>query len=209
MTAQLHTQATYKARSKRRGGEGFLLYLWHTGGTFGTLVPKNEHHPRFNLARSERGVDRALVVEAPRRPVEPDALGAGNLRDRATGCEVTSQDADVPRALDGIRERAHDILLCSSACAWALVGPGPVEEEVRSVRDVLCERAAGHRQLRAVDDVRVREEVLEQRRDPARAMQIYHVVPPGRLEICEVRRAVCHGLEVVDREVDVCCAGHG
>ena len=55
----------------------------------------------------------------------------------------------------------------------------------------------------------MREEVLEQGGDAARAVQVRHVVPPGRLEVGEVRRAVGHGLEVVDREVDVCGAGHG
>ena len=169
------------------------------------MVPKNEYHPRFDLARSERGVERVLVIEAPHRPIEPDALGASDLRDRATGCEVTSKDSDVARALDRVRERAHDVLRCRGTGSTI----GPVKEELRRVRDVLCERAACHRQLCAVDDVRVREEVLEQRGNSARAMQIRHVVPPGRLEIREVRRAVCHGLEVVDREVDICRAGHG
>ena len=180
---------------KRKG----VIYLRHTGGTFGALVSKNKHHPRPDLARSERGVKRVLVVEAPRRPVELDALGTRYLRDSAARCEVASQDGDVARALDGVRKRAHDVLHAS-----------PVQKEVRSIRDVLRERAARHGQLRAVDDVlRVREEVLEQRGDPARAVQVRHVVPPGRLEVRQVRRAVRYGLEVVDREVNICCAGHG
>ena len=184
----------------KKGGLLTATYLWHTGRTLGALVPKNEHHPRLDLARGEHGVERVLVVEAPRRPVEPDALGASDLRDRAAGREVAPQDGDVARALDGVRERAHDVLHGRS-------GRG---EELRRVRDVLRERAARDGQLRAVDEARgVREEVLEQGGDAARAMQVRHVVPPGRLEVGEVRRAVGHGLEVVDREVDVCGAGHG
>jgi hypothetical protein len=112
----------------------------------------------------------------------------------------------VARTLDRVRERAHDVLRCSSSAG---PGVGPGKEEVRRVRDVLCERAPSHCQLRTIDDVRVREEVLEQCGDSTYAMQIRHVVPPGRLEIGEVRRAVCHGLEVVDREVDIRRAGHG
>ena len=200
MTLSTHCRACAQTGS-------LLLYLWHTGGTFRALIPKNEYHPRFYLARSERGEDRILVIEAPSRPVEPDALGASDLRDRATGREVTSQNSDVARTLDRVRERADDILRCSCGSSSR---PDADREELWSVGNVLCERAAGHRQLRAVDDARsMREEVLEQRGDSARAMQIRHVVPPGRLEIREVRRALCHGLEVVDREIDVCCAGHG
>jgi hypothetical protein len=50
-------QNTARTGETTRGGGEVLLYLWHTGGTFGALVPKNEYHPRFDLARSERGVD--------------------------------------------------------------------------------------------------------------------------------------------------------
>lgn len=180
-----------------------VLYLRHTGGTFGALVPENEHRPRPDLARSEHREERILVVEAPRRPIEPDALSASDLRDRAARREVTSQDGDVSRALDGVRQRAHDVLHHRTGSVGGA-------KKLRRVRDVLRERAARHGQLRAVDDARgVREEVLEQRGDAARAVQVRHVVPAGRLEVREVRRAVRHGLEVVDRELDVCRAGHG
>src|SRR5258708_28555376 len=54
----------------------------------------------------------------------------------------------------------------------------------------------------------MREEVLEQCGYSTRAVQIRHVVPPRRLEIREVGRAICYGLEVVYREVDIRCAGH-
>ena len=100
------------------------------------------------------------------------------------------------RAFDGVLQRAHDVLRGS-------------DEEVRRVRDVLRERAARHGQLRAVDEIRVREEVLEQRGEAPDAVQVRHVVPPRGLEIGQVRRAVRHRLEVVDREVDVRGAGHG
>ena len=182
-----------------------VLYLRHTRGTLGALVPKNKHHPGPDLARSENREERVLVIEAPGGSVEPDALSASDLRDRAARREVTPQDGDVSRALDGVRQRAHDVLRHRSGS----VGGGG-GKELRRVRDVLRERAARDGQLRAVDDARgVREEVLEQRGDPARAVQVRHVVPAGRLEVREVRRAVRHGLEVVDRELDVCRAGHG
>ncbi len=86
---------------------------------------------------------------------------------------------------------------------------GPDEEELHHVCNILCECVASHRQLCPIDDVHMREEVFEQCGDPTRAMQIHHVVPPGWLEIGEVRRVVCHDLEVVNREVDICRAGHG
>ena len=94
------------ARTRGQIQSGFFFtvtYLWHTGRTLGALVPKNEHHPRPDLARGEHGVERFLVVEAPRRPFEPDALGASDLRDSAAGREVPLQDGDVARALDGVR----------------------------------------------------------------------------------------------------------
>jgi hypothetical protein len=102
-----------------------------------------------------------------------------------------------PVRFDRVRERAHDVLRLLP------------KRQSRRVRDVLRQRAARDRQLRAVDQVRVREEVLEQRGDAPHAMQVLHHVPPGRLQIRQVRRAVCHGLEVVDRELDVSRAGHG
>ena len=184
-----------QSTSGRDGGLG-NYYLWHAGGTLGALIPKNEHHSRPDLTRSERGVERVEVVEAPRRAVEPDALGTGDLRDRAAGGEVAPQYGDVARTLDGVRQRAHDVLRRGGG------------EELRRVRDVLRERAARHGQLCAVDQVRVREEVLEQRGDAPDAVQVRHVVSPGGLEVRQVRRAVCHRLEVVDRELDVCGAGH-
>jgi hypothetical protein len=73
--------------------------LWHTRGAFGALVPKDEHHPRFDLARSERGIEPVEAVEALGDALEPDALRASDLRDRAPGGEVSPQDGDVARAL--------------------------------------------------------------------------------------------------------------
>jgi len=98
-------------------------------------------------------MERELLIEAPRRAIEPDALRASDLSDRAARREVPPQYSDMSRALDGVRERAHDVLPAAAA------GGG---KEVRRVRDVLCEGAARHRQLCAVDEVRsVSEEVFE------------------------------------------------
>ena len=64
--------------------------------------------------------------------------------------------------LDGVAQRAHDVLAG--------------EVELGRVRDVLRERLGGDRQLRAVDEVRVLEEVLEDRGDPANFVQVLHDV---------------------------------
>ena len=170
--------------------------LWHARGAFGALVSKDKHHPRFDFARGERRIEPVEAVEALGDALERDALSTSDLRDRAAGGEVAPQDGDVARALDRVCERAHDVLRLP-------------KRQHRRVRDVLRQRTASDRQLRAVDQVRVREEVLEQRGDAPNAVQVLHHVTPRRLQIRQVRRAVCHGLKVVDREFDVGCAGHG
>jgi hypothetical protein len=38
--------------------------------------------------------------------------------------------------------------------------------------------------------------------------RVHNVVPPGWVEVGEVQHVVGHSLEVVDYELDVCCAGH-
>ena len=69
------------------------------------------------------------------------------------------------RRLDGVLEPAHDVLR--------------LERELGHVREVLGERAPRDRQLAAVEQRRVVEEVLEQRRQPADAVDVFHVVFPG------------------------------
>ena len=129
--------------------------LWHTRGAFRALVPKDKHHPGLDFARREGGIEPVQTIEALCHALERDALRARDLRDRAPGCEVAPQDGDVARALDRVRERAHDVLPRRRLPKC----------ELRRVRDVLRQRVARDRQLRAVDQVRVREEVLEQRGD--------------------------------------------
>src|SRR5258708_24648621 len=85
--------------------------LWHARGAFGALIPKDEHHPRPDLARCEGRIEPVQAVEALCHALEPDALGPRDLRDRGPGCEVPPQDGDVARALYRVREPAHSDVL--------------------------------------------------------------------------------------------------
>lgn len=71
-----------------------------------------------------------------------------------------------------------------------------------TVGDVLGQSLAGDRQLRAVDEIRVGENVLEHSRDSADQVQVLEDVVPAWLEVAQHRRAIADGSEVVDGELN-------
>ena len=131
-------------------------------------------------------VDVLLVVEHARLALEREALLACDLGHAAAGREVALEDADVARRLDGLVERADDVL--------AVLEAG---ERV----EVLGERLARDGHDVAVDEL-VLEEVLEDGRDAANLVHVLHDVLARRLEVGDERYPVAHGLEVVDAELD-------
>jgi hypothetical protein len=102
------------------------------------------------------------------------------LRHRTLRCQIPIQYRQMPRALDRVREAPHHIL--------------PVKRQLSHIFQVLREGFTRDRELRPVDEVRVREEVFEDGRDPTDGVDIGHVVfPRGSTEVrewagsCEMR----------------------
>ena len=90
------------------------------------------------------------------------------------------------------------------------------EVEFGNIGKVLGDGLSGNRQLRAINEVGVIEEVFHQSWDASNFVKVLHHVLPGRsgsrvfsefllisgndvLQICQERRLVSNGLEIVNR----------
>ncbi|CRK45441.1 hypothetical protein BN1723_006607 [Verticillium longisporum] len=147
----------------------------------------------FNVAGLERGDEVVLVVVDARLAREDEALLARDLADGAAGRELAAQDLNVARRLDGLAQRADDLL----------VG-GKVGEGV----DVLGHGLARDGDALAVEDALLEEE-LEEGRRAADAVHVGHDKLARGLEVGEEGGPVGDGLEVLDGELDADAVGNG
>lgn len=147
-------------------------------------------------------------------PLKSRALLASEFCNCAVGREVPAEDRQVARLLDRVAQRPNYLLAR--------------EFELWHVLVILREGLTRDRELRAVDQVRILQQVLDQRRDASDFVQVFHHVITRRptnkasvklvgcgkanaehaLEVTEVRRLIPDGLEVVNGELDVRRARH-
>lgn len=170
--------------------------LRHAGPSLGALVAHDDDEVAVlaaDLPLAQRRVEVALAVVHAGFAREAQPFLAGDFGDGASRSKVAAQDADVAARLDGVVERADDLL--------ARVERGPVG-------DVGGERLARHRHDGAVNDV-FGDEHLEHRRGAAHLVEVLHEVLAARRQVCEVRGAVAGALDVVEAQRDPRRVGHG
>jgi hypothetical protein len=186
--AAVGDQGNVLAETRAHDGGGGLQHLDHSRSTLGTLVA--DHHHRLlallDLAALERLDEGVFAVEGARLTLEAQALLARDLTDGSAGSQGAAQDLDVAGRLDGVAERADDLLR---------------GREALDLLEVLGERLAGNGHDGAVDEV-VLEQVLEQRGSATDALDVGHDVLARGLEVGQEGRAVRGRLEVVDGERD-------
>ena len=170
--------------------------LRHARSALGSFVPHNEHKVAIRLLDvppRQGQIQHVLLVKRARFAGEDRALFTGDFGHGAAGGKVTAQDADVPGALDGVLERADDLLVGVQA--------GPVvdvfgKSSARDGGDVAVEYA-------------LVDEQLEHGGRAANLVEVLHVVLAARGEVSEERRGVASGGDVVEGEGHAGRVGHG
>src|SRR4249919_415388 len=109
-------------------------HLAHAGAAARSLITDDENVAVFVLAMLHRIEAGLFAVEAARRSAELQRLHAGNLHDRAFGCEITFEADDATGRQQRLVGGTHDVLVRIPF----------------HVLHVLGDRAAGDRQAIAV-----------------------------------------------------------
>mmetsp|Transcript_46316 Transcript_46316/g.144899 ORF Transcript_46316/g.144899 Transcript_46316/m.144899 type:complete len:355 (+) Transcript_46316:1223-2287(+) len=181
------------AEAGAHDGGGGLEHLRHAGAALGALVAQHHHGALGDLLGVD-GLDHVVLrVVDLGGAGEAQALLARDLGDGALGGEVAVEDLDVAGVLDGVAERADDLLALG---------------EAREIGEVLGHGLARDGHAGAVDEALLHEELHDGGR-AADALHVLHYVGAGGLEVGEEGHAVGHGLEVVRRELDAHGVRHG
>ena len=144
-----------------------LQHLRHTRSTLGTLVADDDDGllTLLELAALESRDEVVLGVEDTSLTLEAHTLLAGDLSDGAAGGERATEDSQVTGLLDGVAERAQDVLVLGHI--WRIL-------------DVLLDGLTGDGDAVAVNETLV-DEVLEHARCATNLVHISHDVLARRL----------------------------
>ena len=116
------------------------------------------------------------LIEALCDTIELQTLLTGDFGNGGSRCQVTLEDSDVTCGFDRVRQGPDDIL--------------SGEVELGDISEVLSNGLPSDRQLRAINDIGVVEEVLRQGRDASNLVQVLHHILSGRSRIRVFSRTI-------------------
>lgn len=171
------------AEAVAHDGRAGLQHLRHAGTALGTLVA-DDHNRLLALLESaslESLDEEVFSVEAAGLSSEDGALLAGDLANGAFGGEAATENLDVASLLDGVGDRADDVL---------------IGREIGHELGVLLQSLTSDGHAGAIENTLLKKE-LDQAGRAANFVQVLEDVLAGGLEVSEEGCAVRNGLSTL------------